>query len=202
MHGLLVGKPGWRIDQRRARADTARLTASIDVDARAFPFPHRIELAVTARDARLQIDTTVVPTGRRPVPVAFGWHPYLRLPTTARREWRLRLPPRRHMTLDEYGIPTGASTAEPAEHAPVGRRTFDDLYELGRQRRVALEADDATIELQCAKNYPYAQVWVPPGRSFAALEPMAAPTNALGNGTAPLAHRDEPVSATFTLALT
>jgi galactose mutarotase-like enzyme len=106
------------------------------------------------------------------------------------------------MTLDEYGIPTGASTAEPAEHAPVGRRTFDDLYELGRQRRLALEADDATIELQCAKNYPYAQVWVPPGRSFAALEPMAAPTNALGNGTAPLAHRDEPVSATFTLALT
>ena len=29
---------------------------------------------------------------------------------------------------------------------------------------------------------PYAQVWVPAGKPFAALEPMAAPTNALVTG--------------------
>jgi galactose mutarotase-like enzyme len=106
------------------------------------------------------------------------------------------------MALDGYGIPTGASSAEPAESAPVGRRTLDDLYELRRHRRLAIEGDEAAIELHCAENYPYAQVWVPPGKSFVALEPMAAPTNALGNGTAPVAHRGEPVTATFTLALT
>ena len=83
----------------------------------------------------------------------------------------------------------------------MGRRTFDDLYELGRQRRLALEADEAAIELHCTENYPFAQVWVPPHRSFAALEPMAAPTNALVNGTAPLARRGDPVTATFTFAL-
>ena len=90
MHGLLVGKPGWRIGRRGTRGDTTWLRAAIDVDAPAFPFPHRVELKVTARDARLTVGATVIPTGRRPVPIAFGWHPYLRLPTTGRSTWRLR----------------------------------------------------------------------------------------------------------------
>jgi galactose mutarotase-like enzyme len=202
MHGLLVGKPGWRIERRTTRGDTATLRAAIDVDARAFPFPHRIELKITARDAQLEVATTVIPTGRRPVPVAFGWHPYLRLPRKARSKWRLRLPPRQHLELDSRGIPTGGSTAEPAEAAPIGRRTFDDLYALGRRRRLALEVDGAAIELHCAENYPFAQVWVPPGRPFAALEPMAAPTNALVAGTTPVVPSGEAFTSTFTLAIT
>ncbi len=201
IHGLLVGKPGWRIGRRGTRGDTAWLRAAIDVDAPAFPFPHRVELKVTARDARLTMGATVIPTGRRPVPIAFGWHPYLRLPTTGRSTWRLRLPTRHHLALDGRGIPTGASNPEPAEAAPIGRRTFDDLYRLGRQRRLALEADGAAIELHCAENYPFAQVWVPPGRPFAALEPMAAPTNALVAGTTPFVRSGEAFTATFALTI-
>ena len=202
MHGLLVGKPGWRIGRRGTRGDTTWLRAAIDVDAPAFPFPHRVELKVTARDARLTVGATVIPTGRRPVPIAFGWHPYLRLPTTGRSSWRLRLPTRHHLALDTRGIPTGASNPEPAEAAPIGRRTFDDLYRLGRRRRLALEVDGAAIELHCAENYPFAQVWVPPGRPFAALEPMAAPTNALVEGTTPFVSSGEAFTATFALTIT
>ncbi|HZN12927.1 MAG TPA: aldose 1-epimerase [Acidimicrobiales bacterium] len=202
MHGLLVGKPGWRIGRRGTRGDTTWLRAAIDVDAPAFPFPHRVELKVTARDARLTVGATVIPTGRRPVPIAFGWHPYLRLPTTGRSTWRLRLPTRHHLALDTRGIPTGASNPEPAEAAPIGRRTFDDLYRLGRRRRLALEVDGAAIELHCAENYPFAQVWVPPGRAFAALEPMAAPTNALVEGTTPFVPSGEAFTATFALTIT
>jgi galactose mutarotase-like enzyme len=202
MHGLLVGKPGWRIGRRGTRGDTAWLHAAIDVDAPAFPFPHRVELKVTARDARLTMGATVIPTGRRPVPIAFGWHPYLRLPNATRSTWRLRLPTRHHLALDGRGIPTGESNPEPAEATPIGRRTFDDLYRLGRQRRLALEADSVAIELHCAENYPFAQVWVPPGRRFAALEPMAAPTNALVAGTTPFVPSGEAFTATFALTIT
>lgn len=202
IHGLLVGKPGWRLTRRATRGDSAHLGASIDVDARAFPFPHRLELAIRAREAQLQVDTTVVPTGQRPVPVTFGWHPYLQLPSTARSRWRLHLPTRRHLELDALGLPTGASTPEPAETAAVGRRTLDDLYALGRDRRLALTADDgAAIELHCATNYPFAQVWVPPGRAFAALEPMTAPTNALEAGIAPLVPRGEAYTTRFALTV-
>ena len=110
------------------------------------------------------------------MPVAFGWHPYLRLAGAPHRQWTLRLPSRRHVELDELGIPTGGEVAEPAEAKPLGPRTFDDLYVLGHERRLAFETDTGeAVELRCDKAYPYAQVWVPAGRRFAALEPMAAP---------------------------
>jgi aldose 1-epimerase len=203
IHGLLVGKRGWRVDGQVVRGATATLRASIDVDARAFPFPHRIELAIAARDGSLTVDTTLVPTGRRRVPVAFGWHPYLRVPGTARSKWRLRLPARTHLLLDERGIPTGETEAEPREAAPIATRTFDDLYELGRGHHLAYEGENgASIELRCGTGYPNAQVWVPKGRTFGALEPMTAPTNALGRGTTPLVAPGDAFTARFELRLT
>ena len=35
-------------------------------------------------------------------------------------------------------------------------------------------ADDVAISMRAGTGYPYAQVWVPAGRPFAALEPMTA----------------------------
>ena len=157
IHGLLVGKPGWRLDRRSAGSGRAGFRASIDVDAPAFPFPHRIEVSAYAREQSLAIDTTVIPTGRRRVPVAFGWHPYLRLPGTSRSRWHLRLPSRTHLALDELGLPTGATEPAAREGDRIGVRTFDDLYLLGRQRRLALVADDdSSITLRCGPGYPYA----------------------------------------------
>ena len=202
IHGLLVGAPGWRVDRADTRRATARLRASIDVDAPAFPFAHRIEVAVTARDGELGVETSVILTGRRRVPVAFGWHPYLRLPGVPRAQWRLRLPPRRHLALDSFGIPTGAAVAERGEEAPIARRTFDDLYALGRDRRLSFRVDGGpSIEVRSDAGYPYGQVWVPAGRGFAALEPMVAPTNALATGSAPLVGPGDSYTARFTLAL-
>ncbi len=202
IHGLLVGAPGWRVDRVDTRRGAARLRASIDVDAPAFPFPHRIEVVVTARDGELGVETSVIPTGRRQVPVTFGWHPYLRLPDVPRAQWRLRIPGRRHLTLDSFGIPTGAEVAERAEEAPIARRTFDDLYALGRDRRLAFAVGDGpSIELRSDSAYPYAQVWVPAGRRFAALEPMVAPTNALVDGATPLVGPGDSYAARFTLAV-
>jgi galactose mutarotase-like enzyme len=202
IHGLLVGRSGWSVSRIGTRASTASLRASIDVDAPEFPFPHTIEVAATVRDSQLSIDTSVTPRGRRAVPIAFGWHPYLRLAGARRSQWRLRLPDRLHCFLDDRGIPNGTSHKEPAENAPVGTRTFDDLYGVARDRRLSFDADDGhSVELHCGKNYPFAQVWVPKGRPFAALEPMAAPTNALVTGDTPFARRNEPFIATFSLNL-
>ncbi len=199
IHGLLVGKPGWTVDRLATRGDTAQVRASIGVDAPAFPFPHRIEVAAVASESQLRVDTTVIPTGRRSVPIAFGWHPYLRLPGAPRRRWRLRLPARQHLALDPRGIPTGDRTPERSEADPIGDRTFDDGYELGRDRRLVLEHDGRSVEMRCGARYPFAQVWVPAGEPFAALEPMAAITNALVDRKAPVVAPGERFRATFTL---
>jgi galactose mutarotase-like enzyme len=202
IHGLLVGATGWQVDGYSSHGDTATMRASIAVDARAFPFPHRIEIAATVREAQLTVDTTLVPTGDRAVPVAFGWHPYLQLPGTPRRHWRLRLPARHHLALDDRGIPSGAKSPEPSEAAPIADRTFDDLYALDVDRDLALVSPDGSaIELQCSAQYPYAQVWAPPNREFAALEPMTVRTNALAEGHTPLVAPGDAFTALFTLAL-
>jgi galactose mutarotase-like enzyme len=203
IHGLLVGWPEWEVTGTSARREIARLTATTIVDAPAFPFPHLLEVAVALHDDRLVIDTMLVPTGDRKVPVAFGWHPYLRVPGTPRSRWTLRLPPRDHLELDDRGIPTGASTRERAEEDALGRRSFDDLYRLGRDRRLAFTGEDgASVEVQGNPHFPYAQVWVPAGEQFAALEPMAAPTNALVTGNTHLVEPGDGFTATFTLTVT
>jgi aldose 1-epimerase len=203
IHGLLVGWPDWEVTGASARRHVARLTATTIVDSPAFPFPHLLELAIAAHDDRLVIDTMLVPTGDRKVPAAWGWHPYLRVPGTPRSRWSLRLPAREHLLLDNRGIPTGESAREPAEDDVIGRRTFDDLYRLGRDRRLAFTGEDgASVALQGNPHYPYAQVWVPPGTSFAALEPMAAPTNALVTGNTHLVEPGDAFTATFTLSVT
>jgi galactose mutarotase-like enzyme len=203
IHGLLVGWPDWEVTSAGARRGVASVCATTIVDAPAFPFPHLLEVAVALHDDRLVVDTTLVPTGRRKVPVAFGWHPYLRVPGTPRSRWTVRLPAREHLALDDLGIPTGASSREPVEDDAIGGRTFDDLYALGRDRRLSFTGEDgAAVELHGDAHYPYAQVWVPRGRTFAALEPMSAPTDALARGTAPLVEPGDAFTARFTLIVT
>jgi galactose mutarotase-like enzyme len=166
----------------------------------AFPFPHTV--AVDARlDARgLRLATEVVPTGRAAVPISFCWHPYFRLPAGPRREWVLRRPACEHVEVDERVMPTGARTPEPAEQAPIGRRTFDDHYALGRDRRFALGAEGRTLEVRFDANYPYAQIYAPPRREFVAIEPMTATIDALGTGRTPMCAPGTSFRATFTIA--
>ncbi len=136
------------------------------------------------------------------MPVAFGWHPYLQLPGTARGEWALELPAREHLALDRRGIPTGVAAGESREAEPIAGRTFDDLYAIASEQVLALRAPDGTaIELHRDAGYPFAQVWVPEDREFAALEPMTVPTNALGTGTTPLVTPGSEYRATFALVL-
>jgi galactose mutarotase-like enzyme len=199
IHGLLIGAGGWRVTQQGARAETARVRAAVDVDSAAFPFPHRLEVEFRLGAEGLVVATTVVPTGRRRVPVAFGWHPYLRV-GGPRRAWTLELPDRTHLELDARGLPSGATARERAETAPIALRTFDDLYSLGRTRRLALTGPDgSSVAVVGDAGYPYGQVWVPKGLQFAALEPMTVPTNALVAGMTPFVAPGDAFTARFRL---
>ena len=209
IHGTLTAHEGWRLERLAAQADRAVLEAGFDYGAwpeplAAFPFPHRLTVAATLRGASLAVTTTVTATGDRPVPVAFGWHPYLRLPGAPRAAWRLLLPARTHLELDDRGLPTGKATDEPAEADPVGDRTFDDLYALAEDpagRRLGLEAAGRRLLVGYGEGYDYAQVFAPPGTEFVCLEPMTAPTAALAAGTTPLVPPGESFSAQFTIAV-
>jgi galactose mutarotase-like enzyme len=195
IHGTMTAQPGWEILSLGPGTVTSRFAYDARPDLlAAFPFPHELTIEATLDDGGITITTTLRPTGSVPVPVAFGWHPYLRLPGTPRRSWRLRLPERDHIELDERGLPTGRSTTEAAEDEPIGERVFDDLYALGPDRELAVHDRRRRLTVRYGPGYPFAQVFAPPGARFVCLEPMTAPTDGLRRGECPLV----PVGGEFT----
>ena len=123
-----------------------------------FPFPHEVRVRFTLSPRRLAVETTVRAIGDGPVPIAFGWHPYMRVPGARREEWML---------------------AMPGERAPLGTRVFDDAFE-PLPPHAALGIGDVRVVFD--EGYPVAQVFAPATCDVVSLEPMTAPTNALVTG--------------------
>ena len=182
MHGLLTGVGGWEAEQ----PGPGRLTARFDFAARddlmaAFPFAHELVIDVQLADATLTIATTVTATGDGPVPVSFGFHPYLCLPDVARADWEVEVPVRERLLLDERMLPTGALEPVAVAPGPLGDRTFDDAY-TAPEGPFVLAGGGRRLELEFLEGYPYAQVFAPPTDDVIAFEPMTAPANALVTG--------------------
>lgn len=206
IHGTMLAALAWEVEVLAADDLCARVQARFAYPAdaaqgAAFPFPHEVGITATVDPSGLSVTTTVRPTGRRAVPVSFGWHPYFRVPGVGRRALLLHLPDRRHLELDERLLPTGATTREGPEAGPLGRRTFDDGYRLGpvATRVLGLAGGGCSLTVRLDRGYPYAQVYAPAGRSFVALEPMTAPTNALVTGDHPSVAPGDEFSATFSV---
>ena len=188
IHGLLGGSPHWRVLDASADGDGARLSAELDFGAHedliaAFPFPHLVRLDVELEAATLTVRTTVTPTGEGRVPISFGFHPYLRLPSVPRERWEVELPVGRRLALDERMIPTGGGDPVRFGRAPLGGRVFDDGFdELDAGRPFTIAAAGRELQTTFTSGYPFAQVYSPADAQFICFEPMTAPTNALAAG--------------------
>ena len=148
-----------------------------------FPFPHRLELSATLRPDALTLETILTAGPEGPVPVSFGFHPYLRLPDLPRAQWRLSLPAMRKLVLDRRGIPTGEEQAFDGLDAPLGALHLDDGFALLDQpASFTLTGGGRRIAVELLAGYGYAQVFAPKDNDYVALEPMTAPTNALTSG--------------------
>ena len=182
MHGLLSARSGWEVQRHEASELMARFDFAADPDLMAsFPFAHELTLHAALDPERLTITTTVEATGDAPVPIAFGFHPYLRLPGASREAWHVEIPVAERLVLDDEMLPTGATEPVRVQSGPLGARTFDDAY-LAPGAPFALAGPGRRIELAFETGYPYAQVFAPPGDALIAFEPMTAPTNALVDG--------------------
>jgi aldose 1-epimerase len=188
IHGLLAASRAWKAVTPVANEARARLSAVLDAGdvpgmLEAFPFPHRLELALELRPETLSISTTLIATGGVAVPVAFGWHPYLQLPRAPRSEWELELPAMRALELDELMLPTGEQHPFDGLRAPLGATTFDDAFgAVEPGAGFAIRARGRGIVVSFDEGYPCGQVFAPSSQDVVALEPMTAPANALASG--------------------
>ena len=183
MHGLMWPHLAWSIAD--AKADT--LTASLDWSHPrclvVFPYPCRLTMTATVEPGSLTIETELAATSDIAVPVSFGFHPYLGLPDVPRQEWRVHMPPMRHLLLDDRKIPTGPAEPFGGLDAPLGDKDFDDGFALlGDNVTLSLAAGGRRIFVDLLENYPYTQVYAPHDKDYLAFEPMTAPANALISG--------------------
>ena len=196
IHGLAAGCPDWHVFESVADDSSARLAARLEVGPDSamfpgFPFPHAVEMRVrlTGSDGggRVVVEARLSATGNRSVPVTFGWHPYFQLPGVARRDWVVDLPVGQHYVLDARSLPTGERQAVTIDRAPLGDRTYDDLFDELRPSPegppvFTLEGGGRRISVSFERGCPFAIVWAPPGSDLICFEPMAAATNALATG--------------------
>jgi galactose mutarotase-like enzyme len=185
IHGLLTASPHWEASTTGEGA----LAATLDYGAHpelleAFPFPHTLRMQARLTATGLEVETEVLADQDSPVPVSFGFHPYLALPNVPRVEWHVELPVEQHLILDARGIPTGETEAAEIAPGPLGDRTFDDGYAplTGEPPTFVLQGGGHRIEVGFDAGYPFAQVFAPPGQDLICFEPMTAATNALVAG--------------------
>ncbi|PJE07977.1 aldose 1-epimerase [Mycobacterium sp.] len=201
IHGVLAAYPHWRVTGESANELTADLDFGADEKLLAsFPYPHLLTMRVRLAERTLTISTTVTPIGDRAVPLCFGYHPYLQLPGADRAEWVIETPALRHLSLDERGLPTGQTAAQPACSQRLDADTFDDAYDGVEDGAVfAVSAGGRRIEVRFERGYSAAQIFAPPGEDVICFEPMAAPTDALRRGGYRSAAPNDAVSAIFSI---
>jgi aldose 1-epimerase len=181
LHGLLHGFAQWHVIAR----DERRLEATLDFGAdperlRLFPHPHTLLVTASLDPGGLTIATRL--DAPAPVPIAFGWHPYLVLAGVARRDWEIETSVRTRLVLDDRGLPTGERRDEPVAPGRLGERTFDHAYADADGAWLRLRGGARELAIEFGDGYTHAQLFAPAIEDLLAFEPMTAPPNALRTG--------------------
>ncbi len=172
LHGLAVDPRRWVVERTGASA----LVASAEPDfGAAFPLSHRVRVEAGVGEGGLTVRTTLEATGAVGVPVALGWHPYLRAPGSdpARRGVEVFLPFSVACELTDL-LPTGV------EHAAVPGWVLDPVldhhWRASPGDEAVVRSGGFEVRLVVGAGYRWAMTWVPAaGAGFVCVEPMAGP---------------------------
>ena len=201
IHGLAPHDLRWEAEER---GDALSAETELDRERlEAFPFPHRLSVEATLADDALMIRTTLTATAAVPVPVAFGYHPYLVLPGVPRAEWEVELPVENRLVLDDNMIPTGEEEPPSFRRGALEDRSLDDAYTMPeRPRPFTVAGGGRTLGVEFLEGYTHAQVFAPAGKDLICFEPMTAPANALrSHDGLRLAPAGEPFTAAFRITV-
>jgi galactose mutarotase-like enzyme len=182
IHGVIPDLMRWE-----AQASGATLRASLEWRAdrllELFPFRHTARVDVAVAAGELTVTTTIEADTHDPVPVCFGYHPYLRVLEAPREQWSVQLPPCERLRLNAHSIPTGEREPLGPVRLTLGETAWDDGLLMGElPARFAATAGGRGTSLELLEGYPYGQIYAPPGHDYVCFEPMTAPTDALRSG--------------------
>jgi galactose mutarotase-like enzyme len=139
-----------------------------------YPFPFGLSLELRLEPSALAITAVVENSGDRPLPFAFGLHPYFAVSSLAATALE-GLPER---CLNHLTMAAADSTAQLA-HLEQG---VDLLADPAGPVRLRDRTAGFAVELQLTAPFDLAVVWTDPPRPMVCLEPWTAPRGALLSG--------------------
>jgi aldose 1-epimerase len=184
IHGVLPRLLSWEV-VAGAGGDsiTGRLAWSSPELLELFPYRHEVRLAVALTDGELTIATEIRANRGDPVPVSFGYHPYLRIPDAPRETWQVELAASRRLVLDERGIPTGEREPVSERRLTLAQTSWDDAFDgLTQPAIFGVAAGDMRMTVTFRSGYDFAQLFAPADPPCICFEPMTAASAALNSG--------------------
>src|SRR5262249_50208703 len=142
-----------------------------------------------------EVTTRIQNLSVEPMPVAIGFHPYLRLTDSARDDWTVSVGARTRWLLAPTKVPTGDTT--PIERLfpdpgtiPLKDYDLDDVFgdlvrDAAGRAVMSVKGKRQQIDVLMGPNWRAAVVWAPrptaqgPDRQFICFEPMAGITDAM-----------------------
>ena len=102
----------WQTVELKADKQSAWLTSRLEFyrhpDWMAqFPFANTMEITQRLHDGVLEVTTKIENLSTDPMPVAIGFHPYVRLTDSKREDWTISVGAKSHYLLQPNKIPTG-----------------------------------------------------------------------------------------------
>jgi len=220
IHGYLSGTSHWQLVQFKADGKSAWVTSKLEFTKypdymKQFPFAHTITMTYRLANGAMEVHTRLDNHSAEPMPVAIGFHPYFALTDSARKDWTLSAPLKKHWLLTDTKVPTGQT--EPAENffggdphsVPLSRfadKPIDDVFsDIERDDKgrgtITFKGASQSISLTAGSNFKgfvlYSTVPTPPnanagrgGRGAATPPPPvsvgpAIPLSAADSGPAP-----------------
>ncbi|MEI8051708.1 MAG: hypothetical protein WCI12_09760 [Actinomycetes bacterium] len=193
LHGLLDPPAAWTVTTTHDRL----VARSIDLSGPSFPFSHEIEVEATVSAEGLRI-TTTLHASEAPVPVAFGWHPFLMAPASGDLdEVLVSLPFTDQVDVDAM-IPTGTTSS--IVPMPEALHPRDDAWLVEPPAVCSVRGPRGVTEIEFSASYDWAVTWTPLGGRFVCIEPSAGPLSPFDDNPAThWARPSEPFSATFVI---
>lgn len=191
IHGLLYNK-NWNIKTIKIRKN-ASVTYSYHIDKKDFkgyPFDLDIEVNFCFNNNGLMILTKAINSGDSPLPIIFGWHPYIKLQDECIDDCYLLASFKKLVCLNEDKIPTGGvidlKNTEIDFTIPkkLNKITLDDVFTdlqyINGFASIKFYSLNSNIGIELWQNetYKYNIIYTPPHRKSIAIEPVTGAPNA------------------------
>ena len=198
IHGLLLNRP-YQVESHTADDNGATLVCTLDSRdfadiGRQYPFPFKIGITYTLKDAVLSMGVSIQNTGNRNMPMGFGIHPYFRVslsPDANAAAALIKVPAATYWELDADSVPTGKRLAATGaldlrDSKAFSGLSLDHVYtdvqmEADGVSRCAIENRDTGHGMVMESDAQFRElvVYTPPGRDVICFEPYTCPTDAI-----------------------